>query len=140
METISTNKKARFDYNIIETYETGIVLTGDEVKACRNHLANIGNGYCMVNGNALTLIGSNIPFADGKADRDRTLLMHKKEIMKLALAIQQKGFTIIPIEMYFKGSLIKVKIGLCKGKNTIDKRETIKNRENDRNIRRLMKN
>lgn len=147
MKNITENKKAKFDYHIIETYEAGIVLTGSEVKSCCNNHAIINNAYCFIDNNyQLSLIGSHIEsfkeagYFNHNPDRDRILLMHKKEIINLKRAISEKGMTIIPLQLYFNNNgKIKLKIGLCKGKNNIDKRETIKNRENDITLKRLIK-
>lgn len=148
MKNITENKKAKFDYYVIETFEAGIVLIGSEVKSCCNHNASINNAYCFIdNDYQLKLIGSRIEpfknagyFSNYNPDRERSLLMHKKEIFNLKKAITEKGMTLIPLQLYFndKGK-IKLKLALCKGKNTIDKRETIKKRENDIELKRLIK-
>ena len=144
---ITSNKKARYNYHIINEYEAGIVLTGSEVKSCRNNDMNIANSYCFIDNKLQAkLINAYIaPFKNGgycnhEPERERVLLLHKREIIKLKKAIAEKGMTIIPLVVYFnnKGK-VKIKIGICKGKNAIDKRETIKKRDIEKEIKGKLK-
>jgi SsrA-binding protein len=144
MHKLTTNKKARHDYHIINEYEAGIVLTGSEVKSCRNNDINLSNSYCFIDNTLqIKLINAYIaPFKNGgycnhEPERERILLMHKREILRLKRDIAEKGMTIIPLEAYFNNhGLIKIKIGVCKGKNAIDKRETIKKRDCEKELKR----
>lgn len=146
MHKITSNKKARHDYHIIDEYEAGIVLTGSEVKSCRNNDMNISNSYCFIdNWLQIKILNSYIaPFKNGgycnhEPERERVLLLHKKEIIKLKRAIAEKRMTIIPLEAYFNHhGKIKIKIGVCRGKNAIDKRETIKKRDYEKELKRKM--
>lgn len=136
------NKKALFDYVIVDSYDAGIVLTGEEIKSIRNGGAHLTGGYVLLQGTNLFLVGVTIakyryssnPFYDAK--RDRLLLLKKSEIDNIKRALQVKGITLIPLEMYLKNNICKLKIGLGKGKKKFDKRETIKERELDRDQHR----
>ncbi|MEZ5314642.1 MAG: SsrA-binding protein SmpB [Chlamydiales bacterium] len=140
------NKRAYHDYEIYDTYEAGMILEGTEVKSIRNHGGNLAEAYVKIYGEELWLIGASIaPYRYGgvynhEERRDRKLLMHKQEIMKLKKTVQTKGVTIIPISLYFKSGRLKIKIGLARGKKHHDKRRTIiereKKREMDRSIKR----
>lgn len=144
---ISENRKARFNYFIEETYEAGIALTGTEVKSLRVGQINIAESYASAEQGGLFLINSYIP-EYGKAGqhlqhtprRPRQLLLRKREIHKLALAVERLGMTIIPLELYFNGrGRAKLKIGIAKGKNQADKRETSAKRDWQRNKARIMR-
>lgn len=145
IKILSENRKARFDYHILETLEAGLVLTGHEIKSLRNGGGNIAESYVRVSGGEAFLIGAHIqPYAFTKHEeinpvRPRKLLMHKAEIMKLQGRTTQKGFTIVPLELYLKNGLAKLKIALAKGKNAPDKRNSIKERDAQRNIAKAMK-
>ncbi len=145
VKIVTQNKKAWHDYFVDEKYEAGIELFGTEVKSIRGGSVNLKDSYCTVEGGELFAIGIHIsPYEHGnifnrEPMRDRKLLMHKKEIMKLAGLITQKGYTLVPLSMYFKGSHLKVEIGLCRGKKLYDKRDSIAKSESDREIERRMK-
>jgi SsrA-binding protein len=141
-KTIVTNRKALHDYFIIDRYETGIVLKGTEVKSLRQGMANLQDGYATLKNGEIWLIGMHIsPFEKGNINnhdpkRDRKLLMHKREIRRLIGKIAEKGLTLIPLRVYFKKNIVKVELGLAKGKKSYDKREAIKERETKRQIQR----
>ena len=138
---IAENKKARFDYNITETLEAGIVLLGSEVKSLRLGKASIREAYASQEDGELVLINFNIPEYDLAAKgqnhepkRFRKLLLHKKEIIRLKSNTEKKGLTIIPLSIYLKGSWIKITIGIAKGKKLHDKRQADKQRDIKREI------
>lgn len=139
------NRKARFDYEIEDEYEAGIVLKGTEIKSIRNGKANIKDSYAIIRNNELYLLNSNISlYEEGnrfnhEETRTRKLLMHKREILKLKDKIEKEGYTLIPLKMYFKGSKLKVLIGLAKGKKNYDKREAIKKRDTEREMQKIIK-
>ena len=139
------NRKARFDYEIEDEYEAGIVLTGTEIKSIRNGKANIKDSYAIIRNNELYLLNAHISqYEEGnrfnhEETRTRKLLMHKREILKLKDKIEKEGYTLIPLKMYFKGSNLKVLIGLAKGKKNYDKREAIKKRDTEREIQKMIK-
>lgn len=145
VKIVTQNKKAWHDYFVDEKYEAGIELFGTEVKSIRGGSVNLKDSYCTTEGGELFAIGIHVsPYEHGnifnrEPMRDRKLLMHKKEIMKLAGLITQKGYTLVPLSMYFKGSHLKVEIGLCRGKKLYDKRDSIAKAESDREIERRMK-
>jgi len=140
------NRKAGFDYEIIETYESGIVLTGTEIKSIRDGKANLKDSYAIVKNNELYLLNMHISaYEQGnrfnhEEDRTRKLLMHKKEILKLRDKIEISGFTLIPLKLYFKGNRAKILIGLAKGKKNYDKRESIKKKDMERQVAKELKN
>lgn len=143
--TIAQNKKAYHDYFVDETYEAGISLFGTEVKSVREGRVNLKDSYISVKTGEAFLIGTHIsPYEKGNIFnkdplRQRKLLLHKREINKLIGLTQQQGYTLIPLKMYFKGSYVKVLIGLCRGKKNYDKREAIAQRDSKRQIERAMK-
>ena len=143
---IAQNKKAFHDYFVEERYEAGIELFGTEVKSLRAGQVNLKDSYCEVKNGELVVIGMHVsPYEHGNIfNRDplraRKLLMHKREIMKLHGLVGQKGFTLVPLSLYFSGSFVKVEVGLCRGKKLYDKRESDAKRESDRNIERFTKN
>jgi len=143
---VAVNRRARFDYEIEETFEAGMELQGSEVKSLRNGRANIAESYVGPENGEIFLINADIPPYEGanrfnhEPRRRRKLLLKKKEIGKLMGAVQKDGRTIIPLRLYFNDrGLAKLQIGLARGKKTIDKRETIKQRDWDRQKSRLMK-
>lgn len=144
-DRVIKNRKARFEYEILESFEAGIELTGNEVKSIREGKAALTDVYATSRGTDLYLRGMHIsPYEEGNTEanptRDRRLLLHRKEINRLIGATTQKGLTIVPLEVYFnERGWAKVKIGLCRGKKAHDKRETIKQRDMDRDMRREMK-
>ena len=143
---IAENRKARHDYFVIETYEAGISLAGTEVKSVRGGNVNLKDSYCEVDGGELYALGVHIsPYEQGNIFnkdplRPKKLLMHKREIMKLTGLVSREGYTLIPLSLYFKGSHVKMAIGLCKGKKLYDKREDAARRDADRDIEKAMKN
>ena len=143
---IADNRKARHDYFVIESYEAGIELFGTEVKSLRAGGVNLKDSYCEVDKGELFALGVHIsPYEQGNIfNRDplrpKKLLMHKREIMKLAGLVSREGYTLVPLSLYFKGSRVKLALGLCKGKKLYDKREDIAKRDADRDIERHMKN
>jgi SsrA-binding protein len=142
---ICANKRARRDYAIDETYEAGMVLVGTEVKALRQGKANLKDSYARIKGGEVFLVDSHIsPYSHGNQfnhdpDRTRKLLMHKREIRKLYGKTRERGFTLIPLKMYFKNGKAKVAIGLGKGKKLYDKREDLKRRAMEREVERSFK-
>jgi len=140
------NKKANFDYEIIDTYETGIVLTGTEIKSIRAGKANLKDSYAIIKNNEIFLLNMHISsYEQGnrfnhEETRTRKLLMHKKEILKLRDKLEIEGYTLVPIKLYFKGSIAKILIGLAKGKKNYDKRESIKKKDIERQVARELKN
>ena len=145
IKTISQNKKAYHDYFILETYESGIVLTGTEVKSIREGCCNLKDSFIKVEDSEAILKNMHIsPYEQGNIFnhdplRDRKLLLHKFEINKLIGAVTTDGLTIIPLKLYFKGSLVKLSIGIAKGKKLYDKREAAAQRDAKRTIDRAMK-
>lgn len=140
-----SNRRATHDYEILETFETGIVLQGTEIKSIRNHGASLQEAYIKVLNGEIWLIGCSIaPYRFGnihnhEEKRDRKLLMHKREINRLKVATQEKGLTIIPLAMYLKQGRIKLRIGTAKGKKNIDKRADIKERDEKRRVQQALK-
>ncbi len=140
-----SNRKATHNYEIIETFEAGIVLTGTEVKSLRDNGGSLQEAYVKVIDNALWLVNSTIaPYRFGNVynhqeRRERKLLMHKREIARLKRELQEKGLTIIPLALYLKQGKIKIKIATAKGKKAFDKREAIKSRDEKRVIDRAKK-
>lgn len=139
------NRKARFNYEIEDEYEVGIVLKGTEIKSIRNGKANIKDSYAIIKNNELYLLNCYIAlYEEGnqfnhEETRTRKLLMHKREIIKLKDKIEKEGYTLIPLKMYFKNQYLKILLGLAKGKKNYDKRETIKKRDVDREMQRIVK-
>ena len=140
---ITLNKKGRHDYEILNTYEAGIVLTGTEVKSLRDHKASIQEAYARIKGGEVWLVSSNIPIykhgniANHDPLRERKLLLSKSEIRKIDQKLKEKGLTLIPLKLFFSGPFIKVEIGLAKGKKLYDKRETIRKEESKRHLKRI---
>lgn len=145
MKIVCQNKKAFHDYSIEETMEAGIQLLGTEVKSLRDGKANLKDSYVLVKDSEAFLFNCHIsPYSHGNIMnhdpvRTRKLLLHRKEIERLRGKIQQKGYTLLPLKIYFKASHAKVEIGLARGKKLYEKRETIKEREAKRTIERAMK-
>ena len=146
IKTIAENRKARHDYFVIETYEAGVELFGTEVKSLRRGGVNLKDSYCEIDRGELFALGVHIsPYEQGNIFnreplRPKKLLMHKKEIMKLAGLVSRDGYTLVPLSLYFKGSRVKLALGLCKGKKLYDKREDIAKKDANRDIERHMKN
>lgn len=139
------NRKAKFDYEILDTYEAGIVLTGTEIKSIRSGKANLKDSYAIVRKNEIFLLNMHIShYEQGNIfnhdeTRTRKLLLHKKEIYKIRDMLEQQGFTLVPIKLYFKGNKAKILLGIAKGKKLYDKRDTIKERQNLIEIKRELK-
>lgn len=144
-KTITTNKKAFHEYFVIESFEAGISLCGTEVKSIRQGGVNLKEAWCNVFNGELFIKQMHIsPYEYGNifnrdSKRDRKLLMHKREIMRLLGQVKQDGLTLIPLSLYFKGSRVKVQLGLCKGKQLHDKRAVAAKRDANRTIDRALK-
>ncbi|AEV67388.1 SsrA-binding protein SmpB [Acetivibrio clariflavus] len=144
-KTIAQNKKARHDYFIEQTFEAGIVLSGTEVKSIRQGKVSIKDSYAIIKGGEVFIIGMHVsPYEQGNIFnkdplRDRKLLLHRYEINKLIGSIQQKGMSLVPIELYFRNGKVKLELGLGKGKKLYDKREDIAKRDAMREIDRRIK-
>jgi SsrA-binding protein len=144
-KVVVQNRRARHDYHILERIEAGIELRGTEVKSLRNGHITLKDSYADVENGEAFLVGVHInPYEQGnifnhEPERRRRLLMHKREILKLGARVAEKGLTLIPLCVYFKQGRVKVEIGLCQGKHTVDKRATIREREVKREIDRAMK-
>ena len=142
---VATNRKAYHDYFIEETFEAGLVLQGTEVKSLRLGLANLTDSYAIVKNEEMFLLNANIsPYTHGNIAnheplRTRKLLLHKEEIRKITWKVSQKGFTLIPLKIYFVRGKAKVLIGLAKGKKSFDKRDTIRAKESKREVERMVK-
>ncbi len=144
--SIAENRRAQFDYHIEERFEAGVVLEGWEIKAIRAGQVQLTDGYVVIRDGELFLIGCRInPLRSAsthvhpEADRTRKLLMHKEEIRRLIGKVEQKGFTLVPLNLHFKGGRVKVDIALAKGKAQHDKRETEKKKDWEREKGRLMR-
>ena len=144
-KTIADNRKARHDYFVLEALETGIELVGTEVKSIRTGSVNLKDSWVDIIDGELVVLGMHIsPYEKGNIfNRDpvrpRRLLAHKKEIRRLAAQVKQDGLTLVPLRLYFKGSRVKMEVGLCRGKKLYDKRETAARRDAKREIDRAMK-
>lgn len=145
IKIISENRKARHDYFVLESFEAGVVLSGTEVKSLRSGKTTLSESYISVIDMELFVLGWHIaPYEQGNRYnkdplRRRKLLMHKREIHRLAGRVQQDGLTLIPLKIYFKNSRVKMEVGLCKGKRQYDKRETKAKRDAERAIARSLK-
>ncbi|MGY6530291.1 MAG: SsrA-binding protein SmpB [Cyanobacterium sp.] len=146
IKVISDNRQARYLYEILDTYEAGIQLGGTEVKSVRAGKVNLRDGYCLIRNGEAWLMNVHIAphqtagqYFNHEPKRDRKLLLHKKEINKLIGLLEQQGLTLVPLKMYLKGDWIKINLGLGKGKKLHDKRETIKRRDDERQMARMMK-
>ena len=145
MEIIAKNRKAYFQYEILEKIEAGVVLTGTEVKSIRNRDVSINESFAHLNNGEIFVYEMHVgQYKQGNRQnhepkRIRKLLLHKREIAKIAGKIKQKGYTMIPLSLYFKEGVVKVELALVRGKTKIDKREDIKKRDIDREIQRAMR-
>ncbi|MFA7183989.1 MAG: SsrA-binding protein SmpB [Victivallales bacterium] len=141
---LATNKKAFHDFTVLERYEAGISLTGTEVKSCRARNISMMDSYVRIqNGQAILLNVHIVAYEQGNRFnhdpvRKRTLLLHKREILKLFQQLREKGLTLVPLKFYLNKGLIKVELGLCKGKNKGDKRDSLRERQDNRDARRAM--
>ena len=144
-KTITTNKKAFHEYFVLESFECGIALSGTEVKSIRQSSVNLKDAWCSVENGEMIIKQMHVsPYEQGNIFnknplRNRKLLLHKREIMRLLGAVKQEGLALVPLSLYFKGSLVKVQLGLCKGKKLHDKREVAAKRDAERAIDRAMK-
>ena len=145
IETIARNKRARFDYEIVDQWEAGVMLTGTEVKSLRAGRATITDAYGIVKDGEVWLINMHVPpYEMGNQfnhdpTRTRKLLLHRREVRRLIGAVERQGLTLVALELYFKGSHAKVRLGLGKGKKLHDKRDAIRSREQAREIARALK-
>ena len=145
IEVIARNRKAKHDFHIEETYEAGIVLQGTEVKSARQHNINLKDGFALIRDGEIFLHNIHIsPYNHGnrenhEPERKRKLLLHKRQIKSLIGKTQREGYTLIPLKVYLKHNIVKVELGLAKGKNKRDKREDIKERTAQREMERALK-
>jgi SsrA-binding protein len=145
MKVMTQNKKARHDYTILDIFECGIVLKGTEIKSIRAGHVGIAESYCSIRNNQMYIINMYIgPFKEGNMfnvpdRRDRVLLMHKKEILKLSQKVSQQSLTIVPLRVYIKDGLAKVEIALAKGKKQHDKRQSLKEKQAKREMDKVNK-
>jgi len=143
-KTLAQNKKARHDYYVLETVEAGVVLQGTEVKSCRAGNVSLADAHARAGNGELWLVGAHIAqYSHGNRNnheprRDRKLLLHKREIRRFAQAIEAKRLTLIPLRVYLAHGKIKLELGLCRGKQAHDKRETLKRQMHEREARRAM--
>ena len=144
-KTIAQNKKAWHEYFVDEKYEAGIALFGTEVKSIRNGSVNLKDAYCSFKNGELFVLGMHVsPYEKGNIFnreplRDRKLLMHKRELAKLAGLVSQKGYTLVPLSLYFSGKNVKVEVGLCRGKKLYDKRDTAAQKDASREMERRVR-
>lgn len=140
------NRKARYDYEIFDRFEAGIVLTGTEIKSIRNGSANLKDSYAIVKNHEVYILNMFVAeYKEGnifnhEETRTRKLLLHKKEILKIEDKMNIKGYTLIPIKLYFDKGKAKIELGIAKGKHTYDKKETIKQRDIERETQKMLKN
>jgi SsrA-binding protein len=146
IKLVSDNRQARFQYEILDTLEAGIQLQGTEVKSIRAGKVNLRDGYVLIRNDEAWLLNVHISpynasgaYFNHEPKRDRKLLLHRKEIRRLIGQLEEKGLTLIPLKMYMKGSLVKLSLGLGRGKKLHDKRETIKKRQDQRDMQRALK-
>lgn len=142
---VATNRKAYHDYFIDETLEAGLVLVGSEIKSIRAGQVNLRDSYVAIRDGEAWLIGSHIAgyteasFQDHEPRRERKLLLHRQEILRWRIKVEQRGYTIVPLRLYLKNNRAKVEIGLARGKRSYDKREAIAERESERDVQRALK-
>ena len=145
LKTVAQNRQARHDYFVVETYEAGIALFGTEVKSLRAGTVNLKDAYCSIKNGEIFVLGMHIsPYEKGNVFnrdplREKKLLMHKREILKLFGLVSREGYTLIPLSLYFSGSHVKLELGLCEGKHNYDKRDDIAARDAKREMERTMK-
>lgn len=146
IKEVAVNRKARFDYFIEETSEAGISLSGSEVKSAKMGHINVADAFCFIEKGGITLKNCRIaPYEKGSSFnpdplRDKQLLLHKREIARLIGKVREKGYTLVPLKAYFKGRFLKIELGLCKGKHSYDKKQTIRERDLDRQAQRDIAN
>ena len=141
---VITNRKARYDYFVLERYECGLMLKGPEVKSIRNGRANLQDGYARIDDGEVWLFGMHVsPYEFSRGDLDpvrpRKLLLHRKQIMELARATEERGITLVPLSVYFKDGRAKVELAIARGKARYDKRQAIAERDAKRDTERAMK-
>ena len=140
---VSENRKARFDYDVLESLECGLALVGSEVKSLRSGTVSLAESYARVRKGEVFLLNCDIPeYFDAnrfnhKRKRDRKLLLHKREIDRFAKRAMEKGLTLVPLRLYFRGGHAKLLLGLCRGKQNFDKRQDIKKRDAERGLRQV---
>ena len=150
MKVVAVNKSASFEYFIEEKFEAGIVLEGSEVKSIRKNNCNLADSFCFVRAGEVTLKNMHIAVYDKsgafntrESRRDRKLLLHKDEIAKISGKVNEKGYTLVPLKIYFSQALVKVEVGLCRGKHTFDKKKSLQEkdlvREKERQIKEYLK-
>ena len=145
IKLISTNKKAFHDYHVVESLECGINLIGCEVKSLRRGEVNLADSYCRIEDGNLVLLGCHIKnydkgsYSNVDSRRDRRLLANKREIMRMLGKVKEKGYSIVPLKLYFKDSLVKVEVALVKGKRDYDKKESLLKKDADRDLQRTLK-
>lgn len=146
MKEIAVNRQARFEYFVEDSFEAGIVLEGSEVKSIRKGGVNLRDSFALIENGEVWLKNAHISpyekssaFNTHDAKRDRKLLLNRAEINKIVGKVKQKGYTLVPLKLYFKESLIKLELGLCRGKQTFDKRKTVAERDQKRSIERQIK-
>ena len=146
IQVLQKNKKAYFNYEVVEDFESGIALQGTEVKSIRMNRFSFGDSYVKITAKGLALVGLHIStYSHGsihnhEPERDRNLLLHRQEIKRIKRKVDEKGMTLVPTLVYLKGNLVKVRISLCRGKQAHDKRNAIRDRDMQRDLRREMKN
>ena len=146
IKIVTTNRKAHFNYFLSDFLECGISLKGSEIKSLRNNHCSIDDSYCIIRNNECFILNMNIPEYDKSTVfnhdplRSRKLLLHKNEILKFNNRMIKEGYTLIPTKVYFKNGMCKVEIALGKGKKLYDKREVVKNRDIERDLKKKMKN
>ncbi|WP_323958825.1 SsrA-binding protein SmpB [Arthrobacter sp. JZ12] len=144
-QVVATNRKARHDYQVLDTYEAGIALQGTEVKSLRAGRASLVDGYAIFYNDELWLEGIHIPeYSQGSwtnhaARRRRKLLLHREELTKISHKIRESGFTIVPLQLYFLNGRAKVEIGIARGKRDYDKRQTLREQQDNREAQRAMR-
>ena len=145
VKVLATNRRARFNYQVDETLECGISLAGTEVKSLKIGKFSFSDAYGRIRNNELWLVGFHItPYEHGtlfnhEPDRERKLLVHKKELTQLRRKVDERGFTLIPMKVYLKQSLVKIELGICRGKKLVDKRQSIKERDQKRDADRELR-
>lgn len=143
-KVVATNRKARYDYHIEDTYEAGIVLTGTEVKSLRQGRASLVDGFATIDGGEAWLEGVHIPeyneatWTNHPPRRKRKLLLHKEQIVKMAHRVQAGGYTLVPLRMYFLDGRAKVEVAVAKGKKEYDKRQTLRKKQDEREAKRAI--
>lgn len=143
-KVIAQNKRARHEYFIEDTYEAGLVLTGTEVKSLREGRANLTDGFAAVENDEAWLYNVHIPeytqgtWTNHSAKRKRKMLLHRKEIAKIYATLREKGLTLIPLALYFKDGRAKIEVGIARGKKDYDKRQTLREKQDNRDMRRAM--